>query len=829
MEALRHAAELAKSGRGQIVARWRSRGVGKSRLFYEFKATSQTGSMVLETVSVSFGKASAFLPVIDLLHGYFDVKSEDDSRKRREKVTGRVLALDRSLEDTLSYLFGLLGIVEGDDPIAQMDAQLKKRRTLDAIKRILLRESLNQPLMVEFEDLHWIDDETQAFLNLLADSIGTAKILLLVNYRPEYSHQWNSKTYYTQLRLDPLGRESAEEMLSSLVGDGRDLIPLKRLIIEKTEGNPFFMEEMVEVLVDEGALIRNGRFKLTKSLSQLEIPPTVQAILASRIDRLPPDEKDLLQTLAAIGREFALGLLQKVVGGSDDELNRMLHDLQLAEFIYEQPSAGDVEYTFKHALTQEVAYKSVLIERRKLLHERIAQGIEALFASRLEDHYNELAHHYSRSRNTRRALDYLRQAGEQAAHRSANAEEIEYFTAALELLEALPDTLERAEQELVLHLDMGPSLQSTKGYAAPEVERLYTHALELCRQVGETPRLFPTLIGLQAVYLIRGELQTALELGERCLNLARQAQDIALLLTAHHALTCTRVYLGDLIAAHDDAQRVIALYDPNKHHRLVYLYGGDDPAVCCLSHDAWALWSLGYPEQAMQNVRKALALARKLSHPLSLALALTFAASLQQFGERRVERAQTEALLALASEQGFAIYLAAGSLLQAQASFEQGQGKEGIDRIRHALAAIDATGTGIMLQPSFLAAALGRKGRFDEALRTINELFPIIERSGQRYFEAEVHRLKGELLLAQDASNAAQAEDSFRTAIEISRKQNAKSWELRATTSLARLLAKQGKRDEAGAMLAEIYGWFTEGFDTADLKDAKALLEELSA
>jgi predicted ATPase len=349
MEAMRNAAELARAGRGQLIAAMAEAGTGKSRLFFEFKAKNQSGWMVLETFSVSHGKASAYFPVIDLLHGYFGIDAGDDSRKRREKVTGRVVALDRSLEDTLSYLFGLLGIADGDDPLAQMDAQVRKRRTLDAIKRILLRESLNQPLMVIFEDLHWIDEETQAFLNLLADSIGTAKILLLVNYRPEYSHQWNSKTYYTQLRLDPLGKESADEMLAALLGDGVEMAQLKRVIIEKTEGNPFFMEETVQVLLDEGALVRDGSSaRLTKALGELKIPPTVQAILAARIDRLPADEKDLLQALAVIGREFPLSLIREVVAKSDDELNRMLSDLQLGEFIYEQPAMGDVEYTFKH-------------------------------------------------------------------------------------------------------------------------------------------------------------------------------------------------------------------------------------------------------------------------------------------------------------------------------------------------------------------------------------------------------------------------------------------------------------------------------------------------
>jgi predicted ATPase len=349
--------------------------VGKSRLYFEFKAKNQSGWTVLETFSVSHGKASAYLPVLDLLHGYFKIAGEDDERTRREKVAGKITILDRSLEDTLPYLFSLLGIVEGDDPLAQMDGQIKKRRTLEAIKRVVLRESLNQPLMVEFEDLHWIEEHTQESLNLLADSIGTAKILLLVNYRPEYSHQWNSKTYYTQLRLDPLGQESADEMLSALLSDGKDLIPLKRLIIERTEGNPFFMEETVQVLFDEGALVRDGSVvKLTRSLNTLKIPPTVQGILAARIDRLPPNAKDLLQALAIIGREFPLSLIRAVLTKTDDELSPLLNDLQLREFIYEQPAVGDAEYIFKHALTQEVAYNSVLIERRKQLHERIGRS-----------------------------------------------------------------------------------------------------------------------------------------------------------------------------------------------------------------------------------------------------------------------------------------------------------------------------------------------------------------------------------------------------------------------------------------------------------------------
>src|SRR5713226_5933342 len=450
IEALKHAAELARQGHGQIVAAMAEPGVGKSRLLFEFKATSQSGWMVLETFSVSHGKASAYLPVIDLLYGYFKILAEDDTRTRREKINGRVITLDRALEDAPPYLFGLLGLVEGDDPLAGMDAQVRRRRTLDAIKRIILRESLNQPLMLIFEDLHWIDEETQALLNLLVESIGNAKVLLLVTYRPESTHQWSSKTYYTQLRLDPLGKENAQEMLDALLGDAIELAPLKRLIIERTEGTPFFMEEMVQALFEEGALVRNGGVHLTRPLDALKVPATVHAILASRIDRLPADEKELLQTLATVGREFSLSLAREIMRKSADELDRMINNLQLAEFVYEQPAVGDVEYTFKHALTQQVAYNSMLTERRKALHERIAEAIEALYPDRLDDHVEKLAHHYDRSSNLGKAVEYLGRAGRKAVEQAAHSEVLGYVTRALELIMRLPGGADRARHELEL-------------------------------------------------------------------------------------------------------------------------------------------------------------------------------------------------------------------------------------------------------------------------------------------------------------------------------------------------------------------------------------------
>ena len=522
MEAMQHAAEQAKAGHGQIVAALAEAGVGKSRLIFEFKAISQSGWLVLEGFSVSHGKASAYLPVIELLHAYFDVKSEDDSQKRREKVIGRVLALDRSLEDTLPYLFTLLGIVEGADPLAQMDAQIRKQRTLEAIKRILLRESLNQPLIVIFEDLHWIDDDTQALLNLLADSIGTARILLLVNYRPEYSHRWNSKTYYTQLRLDPLGAEGGDEMLTALVGDRAEVRPLKRLIIERTQGNPFFMEETVQVLLDEGALVRDGAaVRLTKALGDLKIPPTVQAILAARIDRLPPDEKNLLQTLAVIGKDFPLGLVHAAVSTSAEEVGRMLDDLQLGEFIYEQPAVGDIEYTFKHSLTHDVAYNSLLLQQRRELHRAVGRSIEELYPDRLTEHYSELAYHFIRAEDWPKTLEYSTRAGDQSAQSYSNVEAEQHYTRALAAASKLPLVEPGALADL--YSKRGEVLSIVGQY--DEAIADYQRARELARSAGDRAREVLVLFRLSTVYWETHQKDPMLEYSGQAQALARETGD----------------------------------------------------------------------------------------------------------------------------------------------------------------------------------------------------------------------------------------------------------------------------------------------------------------
>ena len=613
MGAMKHAAESAGSGRGQIVAVVAEPGIGKSRLFHEFKATSQSGWLVLEAFSVSHGKAAVYLPLIDLLHAYFRITPDDDARIRREKVAGKLTMLDRSLEqETQPHLFALLGIVEGDDPLAQMDAQVRRRRTQDAVKRILLRESLNQALMLIFEDLHWIDGETQAFLNLLAEGIANAPILLLVNYRPEYSHQWNSKTYYTQLRLDPLGKESAEQMLSALVGDGAELAPLKRLIVDKTEGNPLFMEEIFQALLEDRSLQRNGSVKLVRPVQQLRLPPTVQGTLAARIDRLPREEKELLQTLAVIGTEFPFTLVREVVQLQSEHLDRLLSVLQTGEFIYEQPAAGDVEYSFKHALTHDVAYNSLLTERRRLLHERTGQALEALYPERHDDYLPELANHFDRSGNIPKAVEYLGRAGVRAAQQAAYSEALGHLTRALKLLGQLPDDTDRARCELDLQVALAGAAQVAIGTATPEREQSLLRARSLCEQLGESARLIDVLLGLSFLGSGRGQFTDAHELAERAMALAQRSTEPRVLGAAHAGLGVIMLLTGQLAPAREHIEKAVQLFASLPVTNLGQIAGTQRGAESVLGI---MLAVLGFPDAAIARHRSAVAAARRRFGP----------------------------------------------------------------------------------------------------------------------------------------------------------------------------------------------------------------------
>jgi predicted ATPase len=510
-------------------------GPGKSRLFHEFKATQPAGCKVLEAHSVSHGKAAAYLPLLELLHTYFGIAGVDDPSTRRRKVSSKLAAIDPALSDTLPYLSGLFGIQEDSDPLAQMDAQVRKRRMLEAVKQILRRESLIQPLIVIFEDLHWIDAETQELLDLLVDSLPSAHILMLVNYRPEYHHGWGNRACYSQLRVAPLDRESADQMLHALLGSDASLQSLKRLIVDKSGGNPFFVEEIVRALVEQRVLLRNGTTRLIKPLTEIHVPSSIQGILASRIDGLSASEKDLLQTMAVVGEDFPLNLIKHIVESPEDRVAPLLKSLQSGEFIYEQPGLGEAEYTFKHVLTREVAYNAMLMERRRVLHERTGQVIEALFKNRIDDHLAELAHHNGRSANTRKAVEYLFRAGRQAAARSAYSEAVTRLSSALAFLERLPDNAERARQELSLRSVLAGTLALAKGYAATELEAVYARTRELCARIRDPALAFHSLYGQWLMRWWKLEVRRALEIADELVAAAEETKDPAMLLIGNQA------------------------------------------------------------------------------------------------------------------------------------------------------------------------------------------------------------------------------------------------------------------------------------------------------
>ena len=832
METLNRTADLARQGHGQIVAAIAEPGVGKSRLFHEFKARNQSGWQLLEALSFSHGKASAYLPVLDLLHSYFAIDSGDDARKRREKVNGKVLTLDRKLEDALPYLHGLLGLTEGDDPLAGTEARIRRQRTLDALKRVLLRESLNQPLMVVFEDLHWIDGETQAFLNLLADSIGTARLLLLVNYRPEYSHLWGSKANYTQLRLDPLGKESAGEMFDALLGVNiqtidDSLLALKRLIIEKTEGTPLFIEEIYQALIEEGALIHNGVVKLTRPLNALKIPTSVQAILASRIDRLPAAEKELLQTLAVIGVEFPLALAREVVKRPDDELNQMLDALQFAEFIYEQPAVGEVDYTFRHALTHEVAYNSVLQERRKAIHERTGRSIETLYADSLDDNVFNLAHHYRRSGNAAKAVAYLIRAADQAHQRSAFSEAAAYFEDALERLNALAAGAERDCQEIAIRTGLGDLALVTKGYAAPDYERHLTRRHALAERLGDTTQLFYSLVGISVLSAFQLELRRAREIGENLVKLADNAPDPEMQLNAHGSLANILWLMGDFIGSRAHSETAIALFAREQYLQAV----AEHSRAACLFYAPLCTANLGFLDNAQRQSLEFLSWARKRAQPLPLVFALNCVLTVLSWRREDTEALKlTESLLALTAEHGFTHWHLFAQTAHGQVLTMLGKTDEAIAEIKGAMAAFERTGAPVLgWQYAGLGFACLAAQQPGEGLAVVSKALEIGDRTGEAQAKTELHRLKGELLLMLHPTHTGEVEGSFRAAIDTARKQFAKFPELRASTSLARLLRDSGRREEARDMLAEVYNWFTEGLDTPDLKDAKTLLDELQS
>ena len=601
-------------------------------------------------------------------------------------------------------------------------------------------------------------------------------------------------------------------------------------IVAKTDGVPLFVEELTKMVLESSLLReREDHYELTAPLPPLAIPTTLQDALMARLDRLT-EGKAVAQLGAVLGRTFAYELLQAVASLDELALWRGLVQLVQAEVLYQRGVPPHATYTFKHALLQEAAYQSLLRSTRQQYHQRTAQVVAERFPDLAETQPELLAHHYTEAGLSALAIPYWQQAGERALQRSTHVEAIAHLSKGLGLLETLPPTPERTQQAIVLYSALGGALMATRGYAAPEVEQAYRQAYQLCQQAGDPGPLCPVLVGLALFYTVRAEHQTAREVAEQCLTIAQDQPDPVFRLQAHTILEAILFYLGELAAAQAQAEQGIALYDRQQHRSLVSLYGGNDPGVTCLAEAATIQWLLGYPDQALQRGREALALAQELAPPLSRAFALIWMARFHlQRRDWQAAAALLEALIALCTEQGFAFYLAGGMAMRGCALAGQGRVEEGIAEIRQGLAAMRATGAEVGRRwfLAQLAAAYGQSGQATAGLALLAEALASVPATGEHYWEPELYRLQGELLLALSAERHTEAAACFQQALNVARQQQAKSLELRAAMSLSRLWQRQGQQDAARELLAEVYGWFTEGFDTADLQEAKALLEEL--
>ncbi len=826
-----------KDGSGQVVLLSGEAGIGKSRLVQVLKehVAAEPQTWLTPCQCSPYYQNTALYPMIDLLERVaLRFEREESPQQKLSKLEGFVVQYGLPLAEAVPLFAALLSL-----PLSAAYAPLtgspeqQKQKTMHALLTVFLRIAAQQPVLFVMEDLHWVDPTTLEFLSLLVDQGPTARILALCTFRPDFSPPWTGRSHLTQVTLHRLPRQQATEM-TDRVAHGKALPPeVVEQVVAKTDGVPLFVEELTKMVLESGLLQeRENRYELTGPLPPLAIPTTLHDSLMARLDRLAA-VKGLAQLGATLGREFSYELLQAVSPWDEDTLQRGLHQLVQAEFFYQQGLPPHATYLFKHALIQDAAYQSLLRSTRQQHHQRIAQVLEAHFPDLCETQPELLARHYTEAGCYAQAVGYWQRAGQRARERSAHGGAIVHLTRGLEILAALPQTPERDQQDLTFHVSLGSSLAVTRGWAAPEVEDVYTRARELCQQTGDTSQLFSVLWGSSQVYIVRADMPKHRDIGKRLLSLSQSQQDPVSVMAAHWVMGTNLFHAGDYAASREHTGQACSLYDPEQHRAQMALFG-IDLGVFALSYMAHTLWCLGYPEQALHTSHEAVALSQKLSHPFSLTVALAYAAMLYQFRwQRHAARERAEATVALCKEHGFDYYLAWGTIVQGWVGVESGEVEDGMAEMQQGLAALRATGSGLRLPyyRALLAAAFGKTGHIAEGLRALDEAFAEVEQTGERWLEAEIYRLKGELLLhGEHGVRHAEMppEECFLRALSIARNQQAKSWELRTATSLARLWQSQDKRQDAVDLLAPVYKWFTEGFDTADLREAQALLEELS-
>src|SRR5215831_15175355 len=810
----------AEDGHGQVVGILGEPGVGKSRLLHEFQQGLERGRAVcIEGRCLSYGSTIPYLPIIDIVRNSFGVLDSDAPEVITQRVHAglEVLGMERGI--AAPYLLHLLGCKGGAEAVIGLSPQAVKVRTMDALRQAAIAGSREQPIIFAVEDLQWIDQTSEEALASLAESLAGCPIMLIATYRPGYRPTWLERSYATQIGLNRLTRAHSLAVLHSVVPE-EELSPhLAQVILSHAEGVPFFLEELARAVTDHPDL-----------RSDVMVPHTIQGVLVARIDRLPEEERYLLQTSSVIGREVSVPILKTVADLSEEALQRCLARLESGEGHHRTRVTPTEEYAFTHALTHEVTYQSVLAARRLPLHARVAEAIEALSPDIRERRPELLAWHYSQAELREPAIACWQLAGQCAIQRSASAEAKAHLAKGLELLDALPETPARTTQELMLRIALGQAQVMSAGYGAAELESTLARARELCQQIGDSPHLFPVLFALWRFYLARGEVATAQELATQLLGAAEVQGAETLLTPAHVACGVALFYKGELREARKHLDQAIAYHRP-EHSTSQTLAYGQDLGVASVCFLGWTLAVMGYRDLAAEAVERGLKLARATSHPFTLALALHLNGMVRHLrGDTQVVGQIGEEELTLAREQQFPFFVAGGGGFSGLALAASGKTDEGLARMREGARVYRSTGMKLGLAHlAQLGGVLASVRSAEEALAVVAEARAWSPAGEERVYQAEFARIEGEALLRRDTHDQAAASACFEKAIALAHEQGARVFELWAVMSLARLWQRQGLAASARDRLAQTLESFTEGLDLGDLQAARSLLDELSA
>ncbi|MEX5720837.1 adenylate/guanylate cyclase domain-containing protein [Geodermatophilus maliterrae] len=837
----------ARAGHGSVALVVGEPGIGKSRLIRSLQEhVAQSPDVYFIPLACSpYYRNTAFHPVVQYLQRLLQFAPEDTVDQRLDKVDGLATQYGFDLPSRGPLLAELLGVpFEGRYARLEMPADQQRQLTIDTLVEGWLLRARRQPVLFVVEDLHWADPSTLDFLTQLIDRVPESRQLIVLSARPDLTPPWPDGPGLDRLELDRLDPEASGRVVTETAGAP---VPerLRRQVVAKADGVPLYLEELTKLVVEQGLVGHgNGRFDPAGSPENLAVPATLADSLRARLDRLP-DAKGVAQLGAVIGRQFPYELIcavaETITGIDSESLRYQLARLTDAGLLFVECDARGETYTFKHALIQDAAYASLLLTTRRKHHRRIAQVLAERFPATVETAPELLAHHYTEAGLTAEAVPHWLRSGERALHGSANPEAIAHLSTGLRLLTGLPAGQERAAQELRFHLALGPACMAVHGYASPEVEACYRRAQELCEELGDAPHLVPVpkvvpvLHGLWTSRVVRTQHADALAIGEQVLELGAATDDDGAVVQGNMEVGWSHFFLGHLQQAREHLERVLALYDHERHGAHTFIYG-DNPATSARSNLAQALWLLGYTDQSLQvSDENVTTLRSSFDHVHSIAFGLDLAAVVRQYRrDAPATRLLVDDALSLSEAHDLAFFAAMASILKGWVLTEEGDLEEGLAQMRRGLAAHVSTGAELA-KPYWLcliAEACGRTGAAHDGLELLDEAETVVEQSDERYWEAEIHRLRGDLLLAAGPSS----EDVTRTverhylrALEIARRQGARSLELRAAVSLSRLWEANGRRDQARGLLAPVYGWFSEGLDTPDLREAAALLADLDA